>query len=173
MRFARCAPDRLPMAVPSQGTRVVIYAVLTAQMLPEECGGHFGYDLYGSHHANGAWASQHRRTHDVSRVVHTTQIALRVDKGAKVVENSTCDLYGAHRADGTSNTLGTSFSSQLGVRSVRCSPRISHVYIFVGTRTWPKAENAFCGVHRVNRTKSALLPPLGPNKTSPKTETSK
>ena len=34
--FAWCTPDRLPMAVPRQDTRVVICVVLTAQMLPDE-----------------------------------------------------------------------------------------------------------------------------------------
>ena len=75
--FAWCTPDRLPMAVPRQGTRVVIYVVLTAQMLPEEFAEYSGYDLYGPHHVNGSWASQHRRTHVVICAVYTAQIALR------------------------------------------------------------------------------------------------
>ena len=49
--------------------------VLTAQMLPEEFAEHSGYDLYGPHNVNGAWASQHRRTHVVIRAVYTAQIA--------------------------------------------------------------------------------------------------
>ena len=63
------------MAVPRQGTRVVIYVVLTAQMLPEEFAEYSGYDLYGPHHVNGAWASQHRRTQVAICVVYTAQIA--------------------------------------------------------------------------------------------------
>ena len=76
--YARCTPDRLPVAVPRQGTRVVIYVVLTAQMLPEDFAEYSGYDLYDPHHVNGARASQHRRTHVVICVVPAAQIALRV-----------------------------------------------------------------------------------------------
>ena len=74
--FAWCTPARLPMAVPRQGTRDDICVVLTAQMLPEEFAEYSGYDLCGPHHANIAWASQHRRTHVIIRAVCTAQIAL-------------------------------------------------------------------------------------------------
>ena len=87
------------MAVPRHGARVVIYVVLTAQMLPEEFADRSGYDLYGPHHVNGAWASRRRRTRVVIRVVYTAQIALRLK-------------------------LGVTNVSQKVHRDVRCSPVI-------------------------------------------------
>ena len=97
--FAWCTPDRLPMAVPRKGTSIAIYAVLTVQMMPQSFAETHGYDLYGADHVNGAWASQHCRIHVVIRVVYTAHIALRVEKGAKLVENCACYLYVAHHAD--------------------------------------------------------------------------
>ena len=83
------------MAVPRQGARVVIYVVLTAQMLPEEFAECPGYDLYGPHHVNRAWASPLRRTHVVCCVVYTAQIALRAEKvyNWPITTNATCAVH--------------------------------------------------------------------------------
>ena len=86
--FAWCAPAILPMAVPRQGAPVAICVVLTAQMLPGDVAEYSGYDLYGAHRIKGAWASQHRRTHVVIRVVCAAQIAFRLSERKQIAMNS-------------------------------------------------------------------------------------
>jgi hypothetical protein len=51
--------------------------------LPEQLAEYSAYDLYGPHHANGAWTSAPRRTHVAKSVAHTTHMALEVENKRK------------------------------------------------------------------------------------------